>query len=210
MNTSPSSINIVIIEDEVIIAQDIAGKIRKLGYGVLKILHNSEKAIDFLSFHTPDLVLCDIRIKGPKDGIEVAEIVNQNKKIPFIFLTSLSDRVTLDRAKKTLPYGYIVKPFNERDLLSGIEMALYKHMNEKEALKITKEKIDAICLKPLTKKEYEFLLDVTKGLSNSQLADKHFVSINTVKYHMRNIVSKLQVSNRADAMHKILNILTGQ
>lgn len=203
-----SNISILIIEDEVIIAQDIAGKVKKLGYDVAGVKSSSEKAIDFLSFQTPDLVLCDIRIKGEKDGIEVAEIIRQKKKIPFIFLTSMSDRVTLDRAKKTLPYGYIVKPFNDRDLLSAIEMALYKHATELEALSITKTKIDAICTTPLTDKEYEFLIDVTKGLSNNQLAEKHFISVNTVKYHMRNLVTKLEVTNRADAMHKIIAMLT--
>ena len=203
-----TEISILIIEDEVIIAQDIASKVRKLGYHVAGIKSSSEKAIDFLSFHTPDLVLCDIRIKGAKDGIEVANIIREKKKIPFIYLTSMSDRATLDRAKKTLPYGYIVKPFNDRDLLSAIEMALYKHSMELEALAITKEKIDGISLSPLTDKEYEFLIDVTKGLSNNQLAEKHFISVNTVKYHMRNLVTKLEVSNRADAMHKIIAMLT--
>ena len=116
-----SNISILIIEDEVIIAQDIAGKVKRLGYDVAGIKSSSEKAIDFLSFHTPDLVLCDIRIKGAKDGIEVASIIREKKKIPFIYLTSMSDRATLDRAKKTLPYGYIVKPFNANQLGRAIE-----------------------------------------------------------------------------------------
>lgn len=203
-----SNVSILIIEDEVIIAQDIASKIQKLGYDVAAIKHHSEKAVDYLSFHTPDLVLCDIRIKGPRDGIEIAEIVRKNKGVPFIFLTSLSDRSTLERAKKTLPYGYIVKPFNESDLLSAIEMALYKHSVELESLALSKDKIDAMATSSLTSKEYELLLEVTKGLTNNQIAEKHFISVNTVKFHMRNMLNKLEVSNRADALHKIIDMLT--
>ena len=203
-----SNVSILIIEDEVIIAQDIASKMKRLGYDVAAILHHSEKAIDYLSFHTPDLVLCDIRIKGPRDGIEIAEIVRKNKKVPFVFLTSLSDRGTLERAKKTLPYGYIVKPFNEQDLLSAIEMALYKHSVELDSLALSKEKIDGMATMSLTSKEYELLLDVTKGLTNNQIAEKHFISVNTVKFHMRNMLNKLEVNNRADALHKIIDMLT--
>ena len=99
-----SNLSIFIIEDEGLIAEDISDKLGDLGYDVAGIAANSEKAIDFLSGHTPDLVLCDICIKGTRDGIEVAELISKRKKVPFIFLTSLSDRGTLERAKRTLPY----------------------------------------------------------------------------------------------------------
>jgi DNA-binding NarL/FixJ family response regulator len=203
-----SNISILIIEDEVVIAQDIAGKVSRLGYDVAGIKHSSEKAIDYLSFHTPDLVLCDIRIKGEKDGIDIAEMNQKEKRIPFIFLTSLSDRATLDRAKKTLPYGYIIKPFNDRDLLSAIEMALYRHSAELDKLAITKDKVNQIVHSDLTEKEFEILLDLTKGLNNIQIAEKNFVSINTTKYHIRNLLAKFEVSNRAEALHRIIDLLT--
>lgn len=204
-----SNVSILIIEDEMIIAMDIESKLKKLGYDVAGIISNSDKAVDFLSFNTPDLVLCDVMIKGGQDGIEVAEKV-MHKKIPFVFLTSLSDRSTLERAQKVLPFGYIVKPFNERDLFSSIEMALYKHHAELEKLKITPQKINKIALEDLTSKEYEVLMGITKGLNNSQIAEQHFVSINTVKHHIRNILSKLGATNRAQALHKIIELLTSK
>lgn len=203
-----SNVSILIIEDEAIIAMDISSKVEGLGYDVADIKDSSEQAIDFLSFNTPDLVLCDITIKGEKDGIEVAEIFALKRKIPFIFLTSLSDRETLDRAKKTLPYGYIVKPFTESDLRSAIEMALYRHATELESMAITKTKIDALTMSPLTAKEFEFLIDMTKGITNSAMAEKHSISLNTVKFHIRNLLSKLEVANRAEALHKIIEFLT--
>ncbi|MCB0687569.1 MAG: response regulator transcription factor [Saprospiraceae bacterium] len=205
-----SNISILIIEDEVIIAQDIADQIQSLGYDIAGIIHNSEKAIDYLSFNTPDLVLCDIRIKGDKDGIDIAAMNQNHQQVPFIFLTSLSDRSTLDRAKKTLPYGYIVKPFTERDLLSAIEIALYKHAVELEKLSITKEKVDQIASSPLTVKEYEILMDIARGLNNNQLTKTHFISINTVKYHVRHILQKMEVESRAKLLYKIFRVLSGK
>jgi len=204
-----SNVSILIIEDEVLIAQDIAQKVKHLGYDVMGLYHNSERALDFLAHNSPDLILCDIRIKGQRDGIEVAEIVRTDKKIPFIFITSFADRGTLDRAKNAMPYGYVVKPFTENDLLTAIEIALHKHATELDHLSITKTKIDGIANKPLTKKEYEILLDITKGLSNIQLAEKHFISHNTVMSHMRSLLTKLEASNRSVALHKIITMLTG-
>ncbi len=203
-----SNIAIYIIEDEGLIAQDISMMLEELGYDVAGIAADSEKALDFLANHEPDLVLCDIHIKGSRDGIEVASILAEKHRLPFIFLTSLSDRDTLERAKKTVPYGYVVKPFTAQDLISAIEMALYRYGTELDRSKITKEKVDGLALTPLSDREFEFLLDLSKGLNNKQLADKHFVSVNTVKFHIKNIFLKLDVSNRANALHKIIDLLS--
>ena len=198
--------NILIIEDEMIIAMDIAQKIKSLGYHPMKMISHSEKAIDFLSFNTPDLVLCDIMIKGNRSGIEIAEIISKKYTIPFIYLTSLSDKNTLDQAKKTLPYGYIVKPFTISDLSSSIEMALYKFQQELDNLILTMEKINEITESKLSIIEFDYLKDITKGLSNSQLAEKYFVSVNTVKSHVKNIMKKLNCQNRIEIAHVILNL----
>ncbi len=164
-----SNINILIIEDEAIIAEDISDMLKQLDYDVCGIIHSSTQAIDYLGFHTPDLVLCDIMIKGDKDGIQVAEQIRAKKRIPFIYLTSLSDRPTLERAKKTLPYGYIVKPFNERDLLSGIEMALYKFSQELEQLSLTRDKLDTLAHEPQTDQEFKILMEMINGANNEQI-----------------------------------------
>ncbi len=203
-----SNIEILIIEDEAVIAQDIASKLRTLGYDIAGIISRSDIAIDFLSTNTPDLVTFDIYITGDKDGIGVAESILPTKKIPFVFLTSFSDRDTIARAKKVLPYGYIVKPFNKADLFSAIEMALYKHSVELEKLAISKHKIDLISEKPLSEREYELLVDITQGLSNKQITEKRKISLNTVKFHIRNILTKLNVPNRACALHKIIELLS--
>ena len=184
---------ILIIEDEAIIAADISDILTALDYRVAKIINSSEKAIDYLSFHSPDLVLCDINIKGSQDGIQVAEVIRKKKKVPFVFLTSLADRQTLDRAKKTLPYGYIVKPFDEKDILTAIEIALFKFKQEIEALRLTKDKVDAISTLPFTEKEFALLNDMALGLNYPEICSKQQITHNTLKYHTKNIFSKLQV-----------------
>ena len=201
---------ILIIEDEVIIAEDISCILSELGYEVVGVIHSSDKAIDYLSFHTPDLVLCDIMIKGPYDGIDVAATIRKKKKIPFVFLTSLSDRHTVSRAKIALPYGYIVKPFDEKDLLTTIEVALYKFSQELESLKITEEKINAIIKTHLTQKEYRILYDMINGLNYIQITVNRGISKNTLKYHTKNIFTKFGASNRAEVMQILLRHLMVQ
>lgn len=203
-----SNISILIIEDEGVVAHDIARRLKKLGYDVADIKHDSEDAINYLSIHTPDLILCDINIDGPKDGIDVAEFVFHHRKTPLIFVTALSDRSTLDRAKKTLPYGYIVKPFDNHDLLTAIELALYKHSVALEELAITADKVNRVTTEPITDREFEMLEDVIAGLTNAQIAEKRFISIATVKYHMSKLLDKMEVNNRASALHKIIDLLT--
>jgi len=203
-----SNISILIIEDEGVVAHDIARRVRKLGYDVAEIKSSSEQALNYLAIHTPDLILCDIMIDGPFDGIEVAEKVFHSKKIPLIFLTALSDRSTLERAKKVLPYGYIVKPFDNHDLLTAIELALYKHSIELEKLAISAEKINRITSEEVTEREFEMLEDIVRGLTNQQISDTRFISVSTVKYHIGKLLDKMQVTNRADALHKIIQLLT--
>ena len=202
------NVSILIIEDEGVVAHDIARRLRKLGYDVAEIKNSSDGALDYLSIHTPDLILCDIMIDGPQDGIAVAEQVYKSKKIPLIFLTALSDRATLERAKKALPYGYIVKPFDNHDLLTAIELALYKHSVELEKLAITPEKINAMTFEPVTEREFEMLEDICKGLTNAQIGETRFISVSTVKYHMGKLLEKMEVTNRAEALHKIIKMLT--
>ncbi len=196
-------INIIIVEDEPLIAEDIAGVIQDAGHRVLTIEHNSEPALDAIANQKPDLVFLDISIEGSRDGIEIAGILKEKYGIPFIFITSHSDSVTLGRAKTTTPLGYIVKPFTEQDILTTLEISWFKFESEKGNNTVDKEKLDALCLEPLTPKEFEILLDLKDGLTNQALADKHFVSINTIKTHLKKLFRKMDVGNRTSAIAKI-------
>jgi PAS domain S-box-containing protein len=124
MNTIPK---ILVVEDEAIVASDIKDTLISLGYGVAGMAKSGEAALEKVAETRPDLVLMDIHLAGKKDGIEAAGEIHVKYGIPIIFLTAYADPALLERAKVTEPYGFIVKPYEERGLHSAIEMALYKY-----------------------------------------------------------------------------------
>ena len=122
---------ILVVEDEGIIAQDIQNTLKKLGYAVPAIAYSGKEGIEKAQEIQPDLVLMDIVLGGGIDGIEAAEQIRRRFHIPVVYLTAYADEKTLQRAKMTEPFGYILKPFEEKELYITIEMALYKHEMER-------------------------------------------------------------------------------
>lgn len=125
-------INVLVVENETVVALNIQNRLEEIGYGVPEIVSSGEQAIERAESIQPDLVLMDIRLTGKIDGIQAAEQIKTKLKIPIVYMTAYSDRETLERAKLTEPYGYIIKPFEARELYSAIEIALYKHQIEKQ------------------------------------------------------------------------------
>ncbi len=123
---------ILVVEDERIVAMDLQAQLRHLGYSVPVTVAWGEEAIRQAAELSPALVLMDIQLKGDLDGIEAAQHIRTHLDIPVVFLTAFADEATVQRAKKTNSYGYLVKPFEERELRSTIEMALYKHEMERK------------------------------------------------------------------------------
>jgi len=123
---------ILVVEDVSIVAKDIEKRLKSLGYAVVGKAQSGEKAIEMATEHLPDLVLMDIYLKGDIDGIEAADKIRETLNIPVVYLTAYADEDTLQRAKITQPYGYILKPFEKRELHSTIEMALHKHKIERK------------------------------------------------------------------------------
>lgn len=122
---------IFIVEDERIVAEDLKRMLERLGYKIVGTAASGEDALKKVEAVKPNLVLMDIRIQGPMDGIDVAEHIFAQHDIPVIYLTAYADDLTVDRAKGTLASGYILKPFEERGLKSTIELALYRHSMER-------------------------------------------------------------------------------
>lgn len=118
---------ILIVEDERIVAEDILRTLRNCNYDVSSIVSSGKEAIKEAGGNKPDLVLMDIKLREDKDGVEVAEQIREQFGIPVIYVTALSDVITVQRAKITEPFGYIHKPVDEKELLSTIEIALYRH-----------------------------------------------------------------------------------
>lgn len=123
-------IRILIVEDELIIAEDIRSILTGLGYNVTGVAMTADEAELLLAGTKPDLVMLDIMLGGTRDGIDLAGIIRERYRIPFIFLTSYGDRETVERAGKMLPDGYILKPFTDRDLFAAIETALFRKASE--------------------------------------------------------------------------------
>ncbi|MFN2454113.1 MAG: response regulator [Pyrinomonadaceae bacterium] len=126
-----SAEKILVVEDEGIIAKDIQSSLRGLGYDVPCVVSSGEEAVAKVAEIEPDLVLMDIMLKGALSGINAAQLIRDRFGIPVIYLTAYADNSTLERAKVTEPFGYIIKPFEERELQTTIEMALYRHQMEK-------------------------------------------------------------------------------
>lgn len=123
---------IMVVDDKGIVAKDIAKKVKNLGYTVVATVAGSEDAIEKAKKHVPDIILMDIKLKSKKDGIETADEIFQKFGIPSIYLTAYSDEGTLERAKRTHPYGYIIKPFEEKELEVNLELAFHRLKLERE------------------------------------------------------------------------------
>lgn len=122
-----SKIRILVVEDESIIGLDLKKRLENMGYAVTAIVSRGEDAFSKASVDLPDLVLMDIKLAGKIDGIQTADHLREFFSLPIIFMTAYSDDATLERAKITQPFGYIVKPIRDQELRSNIEMSLYNH-----------------------------------------------------------------------------------
>ncbi len=124
--------NILIVEDEQLVALSIQRKLESFGYNVLGTMATGETAIEFAKNIRPDLILMDITLAGQMDGITAASFLREQFNIPIIYLTAYSDGDTLKRAKRTEPFGYLLKPFEGKELQAAIEIALYKRQMEQQ------------------------------------------------------------------------------
>ena len=128
-------IKILIVEDEMIIAEHLTMLLESMDYVVIGSAIDYDEAIELLEEEAPDLVLLDISLAGKKDGINVAETINECFKLPIIFTTSHSDGATVERAKKVSPANYLLKPFQKEQLFTAIEIALFNWQKSAETEK---------------------------------------------------------------------------
>lgn len=125
-----SASKILIVEDEAVVSLDIARRLEKMGYEVVDRVASGEEALEVIKQERPDLVLMDINLQGEMDGIQTATILYKEHNLPVIYLTAYAGESTLQGAKESKPYGYILKPFKERELRAAIEIAISRHETE--------------------------------------------------------------------------------
>ncbi len=134
--------HILVVEDETIIAINIVSTLRQFGFQS-EFVSDGEAALDSIKVKMPDLVLMDIMLHGEKDGIQVVQEIQEKYDLPVIYLTAYSDDKTLERAKTTEPYGYLIKPFNSRDLFISVEIAIYKAGIQRELKRMQNKLMDS-------------------------------------------------------------------
>jgi DNA-binding LytR/AlgR family response regulator len=160
--TENKKVKVLIVEDESIVAKDIQHILSKNNFEVLGVASNADTALNYISQQTPDIILMDIMIKGNMNGIELTHKIKEEYDIPVIFLTAYADTTTLDKVKVVEPYAYITKPFKNSDVLSAIEISLYRHKKDLERKK-EKELLYSIVEKGDKKDPSQDLIFVKSG-----------------------------------------------
>lgn len=206
-----TGIKILIVEDEPLIAKNIGMYLNNNDYEVSAIAYDADEALHQLKRQPPDLAILDINLESERDGIEIAEYINQNNFIPFIYLTSYSDKETIERAKKTNPSGFIVKPFNEKTLYATIEIALTNHTEQanKHVPVLSFDKINRKLITPLSDREFDVIRLLYEGKTNQQIADALFIAMNTLKKHINSAYFKLDVASRTAAIARLRDYMLG-
>jgi AmiR/NasT family two-component response regulator len=126
----------LIVEDEILIAEELRERLLRLGFSVIGAVDSADEGVAIATRERPDLVLMDIRLKGTKDGIEAACEIRKQVDLTIVYLTAYSDRLTVERVKRTEHDGFILKPFHRHELQSTIEIALQRHaIREREKRK---------------------------------------------------------------------------
>lgn len=202
-------IKIIIVEDEPLIAEGIALHLKNSIFSVSAIAYDADEALQLLQTKTPDIAILDINLEGGKDGIQIAEYINKACPMPFIYLTSYSDKAIMDRAKATSPSGFIVKPFNKNTLLASLEIAVsnFSQHSNNHVPQLSLGKINKFLPDPLSEREYEILQLLYEGKSNQEICDMLFIAMNTVKRHVTNTYFKLDVKSRTEAITQIRNLM---
>lgn len=189
-----SDLEVLIVEDDPIISLDIKSLLQSENISVVGIAKTASRASDMLNHLKPNFAILDIHL-GPGDsGIDVAEVIHRDYNIPYIFLTSFSDQDTLMMAQEQSPYGYLVKPFQDKSLLTTITTAWLNYNKSKSAQEINWEAVAP----QLTKQETKICKELIKGYSYQQICDQLFISINTLRYHVKNIYTKMDVKGRSE------------
>lgn len=178
-------IKIVIVEDEALIADHIANILEAANYDVIAVFDEAEPFLDFLKGNKTDVVLLDINLNDDLDGVDIAHEINSKYKIPVVFLTSNTDKKTLERAKRTMPLSFIAKPYTARGLLSNLEIALHNYFdkNNTQEISIASNAIFVKDKNELVKVQYSFISHV-QAMDNYAIIftkDKKYIVPHTLK-----------------------------
>lgn len=196
----PSIIKVLLVEDEQLVAEDISEILQEEGYAVTGMASEGKAAIEMFKETEPDIVLMDINLQGEMDGIQVAEALNQIRRTPIVYLTAQADAASVARARATKPSAYLLKPFEERNLLISLDIAL-SNFSEK--------KIAAHPVLESNESEGQITSAKEKLRSESILASNDVLFIKQ-NYKFVKVMRKELLYIEADGSHAYINILSGR
>ena len=197
-----SQFNILIVEDEALVAAMIKEALSGSKFNVRAVAFTKEAAEKYLATEPIDAALLDINLEGNFEGIDIGRLIRDQHHIPFLYITAHADDQTLHNAKLTQPSGYIIKPFTERDLLAGLEIALY-NFHQRQSSSKDLNFINQRLKEPLSTRELDVLRLIFDGRTNQQMAEELFVSVNTIKTHLSRLFVKLSVGSRTEAIARV-------
>jgi DNA-binding NarL/FixJ family response regulator len=203
---APPPTRVLIVEDEALIAAALRDRLTRLGMEVIAAVDTAQRAFDEAVRCVPDVVLMDVRLKGAGDGIDAAVQIRNAVDVPIVFVTAHADRVTLERAKATMPYGFVRKPYQQADLQVAIEMAVDRHCRERQAREAgpgrrAEDRLlaeDALQrYDSLTSRERQVFAMVVHGKLNKEIASALGTSERTIKAHRARVMDKMGVASVA-------------
>lgn len=196
-------LKILLIEDELIIAKDIQISLEKETFAKVDCANNYAIARELFNSNSYDLIVSDINLNDKKDGIEIIAEFSQTKKIPVVYLTAYSDIDIVARAEQTIPFAYLLKPFNENQLKTTINLAILNFKKVNDEIPENEENTDKLNL--LTNREKEILVTLSTGKLSKEIADILYISVYTVEQHKKNIKKKLQLKTVGEMVNFALS-----
>ena len=185
-------LRILLIEDEYIIVKDIKILLSQNNFALVDSAINYDSALDLFSNNSYDLIISDINLNDEKDGIEIITELSKIKEIPVVYLTAYSNLDIVRRAEKTMPFAYIIKPYNDIQLKVTLNLAILNFNKRKDSIQENSQNTSKLNL--LTCREKEVLVTLSSGKISKEIAETLNISKHTVEQHKKNIKKKLNLS----------------
>ena len=185
-------LRILLIEDEFIIVKDLKILLSQNEFALIDNAINYDSAFDLFSKNSYDLIISDINLNDKKDGIEIITELSKIKEIPVVYLTAYSNLDIVKRAEKTMPFAYIIKPYNDNQLKVTLNLALLNFNKRKDSIQENLQNTSKLNL--LTCREKEVLVTLSSGKISKEIAETLNISKHTVEQHKKNIKKKLNLS----------------
>ncbi|MEZ7966934.1 MAG: response regulator transcription factor [Flavobacteriales bacterium] len=192
---------IVIIEDELFAVEHLMKVVKGLNHEVVGDYYSGEEFLENTDWNF-DIAVIDVFLAEELTGIDLAKEMNKRQK-SFIFLTANKDSKTLVEAAKLRPSAYLTKPFQVNDVTAALEIASANNGEQKQKSYLQFLTRNDLTIEPLTQRELDILKSLVEDLSNVEIGETLFISSNTVKYHVRNIYQKIEVSSRDELCQKV-------